>query len=141
MKVKKIKKLFSLWIPPICWSFLIFYLSSRSLPSTSQIFWRDFIVKKSAHVIEYAIFSSMLYRAFRNSGISKRNSGIFAICLAIIYASTDEYHQSFTPGREPRVRDVIFDTIGASLAIYLIWNLLPKAQGKLKNLVEKLQLI
>jgi VanZ family protein len=139
--MEKIKRLFSLWIPPICWAFLIFGFSSRSLPSTSQIFWKDFIVKKSAHIIEYAIFSSMLYRAFRNSGISKINSGIFAITLAIIYASTDEFHQSFIPGREPRLRDVIFDTIGASLAIYLIWNLLPKAQGKLKMLAKKLQLI
>lgn len=141
MKVEKIKKLFSLWIPPICWSFLIFTLSSRSLPSTSQIFWKDFIVKKSAHIIEYTVFSSMLYRAFRNSGVNKRNSGIIAVTLAIIYALSDEFHQSFTPGREPRLRDVIFDTIGASLAIYLIWNLLPKAQGKLKMLAEKLQLI
>ncbi|MFC1625220.1 VanZ family protein [Patescibacteria group bacterium] len=139
--MKKIKKLFSFWLPPVLWASLIFYLSSRSLPPTSEIYWKDFIVKKSAHIIEFGIFSTLLYRAFRSSGLNKKNSGIFALALAIIYASTDEYHQSMIPGREPRVRDVVFDTIGASLAIYLIWNLLPKAQGKLKNLVKKLQLI
>ena len=133
-----LRKLFKFWIPPLLWAVLIFYFSSLSLPETSEIYWKDFIVKKSAHVIEYAVLTILLYRGFRNNGIKDRNAGILAMTLAILYASSDEFHQSFVPGREPRVRDVVFDTIGASLAIYSLWNLLPKASKKLKDLANKL---
>jgi VanZ family protein len=139
--VKKTLKIVKLWLPPIIWASVIFLFSSYPTGRASEIYWKDFIVKKSAHVVEYAIFSTLLYRAIKESGVRKVNAGIFAITIAVIYAASDEFHQSFTPGREPTVRDVIFDTIGASLAIYTIWNLLPKAPKKLKNWAKNLQLL
>jgi VanZ family protein len=119
---------------------VIFLFSSYPTKRASEIYWQDFIVKKSAHMVEYFIFTTLLYRAFKESGVKKINAGIFAITTAIIYAASDEFHQSFTPGREPTVRDVIFDTIGASISIYTLWNLLPKAPKRLKNLAKSLQL-
>ena len=139
--IKKLKKFFKFWLPPIIWATLIFILSSRSLPRTTEIYWGDFIFKKSAHIFEYGVLSIFLYRALKNYGFNSRNTGIIAIALSVIYGAMDEFHQSFTPGREPRVRDVIFDTIGATFSIYFIWNLLPKASSKLKKLAKKLQII
>lgn len=141
MKVKKLQKIIKYWAPPLVWAFVIFLFSSYPTARASEIYWKDFIVKKSAHVVEYAIFASLLYRGFKESGVKKINAGIFAITLSVLYGATDEFHQSFTPGREPTVRDVIFDTIGASLAIYAIWNLLPKAPKKLRKLAKTLQLL
>jgi VanZ family protein len=40
----------------------------------------------------------------------------------VSYAGLDEWHQSFVPLREPRVRDVIIDAIGALLAQVLVWG-------------------
>ena len=135
------KKILKFWGPVVVWAGIIFLFSARPVIPASQIFWKDFIIKKSAHVIEYGILASLLYRALKESGVQKYNAGLIAILIALIYGATDELHQSFTPGREPRVRDVFFDTIGAILSVYSIWNLLPKAPKKLKTWAKRLQLI
>lgn len=133
-------KISRFWIPVILWAILIFAFSSEALPPTSRFYWPDFVVKKTAHIIEYGVFALLLYRAFINSGANKKKAAVYSIIIAVAYAFTDEYHQSFTPGREPRIRDVVFDTIGASFAVYYLWKLLPKAPKRLKLWAEKLQL-
>ena len=135
------KRFLKYWAPPILWAFVIFSVSAFPTGRASQIQWKDFIVKKSAHVIEYAVFAALIYRALRSTGVKRENAGIYAIFIALLYGVTDEFHQSYTPGREPRVRDVVFDTIGAIASIYSIWNLLPKAPERLKSLARRLQLI
>lgn len=139
--MKILSKIFFFWVPVILWAGIIFLFSSYPTAPTSEIYWQDFIVKKLAHVIEYGIFAGLLYRAFKKEGVGRRNAALVSILLALLYGSTDEFHQSFTPGREPRARDVIFDTIGAILSIYTIWNLLPKAPKKLRILATKLELL
>ncbi|MBI4153552.1 VanZ family protein [Candidatus Woesebacteria bacterium] len=139
-RIVKSKTVIQLWGPPVVWAVIIFLLSARPVIPASQIFWKDFLLKKSAHIIEYAIFTVLIYRALKESGVKKYNAGLVAILISVIYGATDEYHQSFTPGREPRVRDVFFDTIGAILVVYYIWNLLPKAPKRLKAWAEKLRL-
>jgi len=114
--------------------------STRPVTPASRIYWQDFIVKKTAHIIEYGVFTILLYRGFTNSGVSRKKAAAISIILAVLYGLTDELHQSFTPGREPRLRDVGFDTIGALLAIHIVWKLLPKAPAKLKNLAKNLQI-
>ncbi|MBI2103782.1 VanZ family protein [Candidatus Woesebacteria bacterium] len=141
MGKSKLFKLIRLWLPPILWAGVIFAFSALPTRKTSEFFLTDFIIKKTAHVIEYAIFAALLYRAFKESGVRRRNAGLYAILLAVIYAGTDEFHQSFTPGREPTLRDIFFDTIGSILAIYAIWNLLPKAPKRLKSWAENWRLI
>lgn len=139
--MKKIGSIAKNWGPPVVWALVIFIFSSFPTATTSEIYWQDFIVKKMAHMVEYGVFAVLLYRAFKESGVEKKNAGIVAISMAILYGISDEFHQSFTPGRDPRARDVIFDTIGASLAIYLIWNYLPKAPKRLRKWGETLQLL
>ncbi len=73
-------------------------------------------------MLEYGIFAALLYRALRAYEIDKTKAVILSILFAGLYGLTDEFHQSFTPGREPRIRDVAFDTIGASLAMLIIWK-------------------
>ena len=133
-------KLIRFWVPVVLWATLIFFFSSEALPPTSRIYWRDFVVKKSAHVVEYAVFATLVFRAFINSGMERKRAAVYTLVLSMLYGATDEYHQSFTPGREPRIRDWIFDTIGAGLASYYLWRLLPKAPKKLKLWAERLQL-
>lgn len=117
-----LKKIFNYWFPPIVWALIIFTFSSFSTPSTSAIYWQDFVVKKLAHMVEYGIFAFLLYRALRAYEVNKTRAVILSILIAGVYGLTDEFHQSFTPGREPRIRDVAFDTIGASLSMLLIWK-------------------
>lgn len=141
MILKQKKSYLKLWLPPIIWAVVIFSFSSYPTVQASQIMWQDFIVKKSFHIIEYAIFATLFYRALKESGIEREKAGIYSLVITIIYGVTDEFHQSFTQGREAKARDVIFDTIGGLLAIYVIWKQLPKAPKKLVAWAKKLQLI
>lgn len=108
---------------------------------TSEIYWQDFTVKKSAHMTEYGILGILFYRALNKRQMDKKQALIATVLFALFYGVTDEFHQRFTFGREPAIRDVVFDTIGAGLVIYLIWKYLPKAPKKLKLLAKKLQLL
>jgi VanZ like family len=134
-------KILFYWVPFFAWAIVIFLFSSFPTGSVSEIHWEDFIVKKMAHVIEYGIFAALLFRASRVSGVSIKRSGYLSILAAACYGISDEFHQSFTPGREPHIRDVAFDTIGATIAIYTLWILLPKAPTKLRALAVRLFLI
>ena len=142
MKKKKNKIAFIVkyWLPPLLWAVVIFLFSSHPTKGVSEIHWQDFIVKKSAHIIEYGILALLIYRGLINSKVSKLHAGIAAILTSFIYGATDEFHQMFTPGREPTVRDIIIHNIMKSIIIYLIWKLLPKAPEKLKILAKKLEI-
>lgn len=135
-----VQKVFKYWIPVLVWMGVIFSFSSFPTKPAGGIYWVDFVVKKSAHIIEYGFLTILLYRALKSSGVKSKNAALWAILFSVLYGASDEYHQSFTPGREPRVRDVFFDTIGSVLAIYATWNWLDKFP-KIKSLAKKYEII
>ena len=120
----------------VLWALLIFSFSSQPTGTVSEIHWEDFIVKKTAHVVVYFVLTMFTYRGLINSGVEKKKAGIISIIFSVLYGFTDEFHQGFTPGRDPRIRDVFFDTIGSGLFIYSIWKL-PRYQ-KLSNVMNKI---
>ncbi len=129
------------FLPALLWSMVIFVFSSFPTGSATNWYWSDFFIKKTAHIVEYFILTILVFRAFWNSGVDKKRALFFAFLSSIFYGITDEIHQSFTPGREPHIRDVVFDTIGAVIAVYSIWRLLPEAPQRLKNWARAFQLI
>jgi VanZ family protein len=135
-----VNKFVKFWLPVLLWALVIFWFSSKSQPTTSEVYWQEFAIKKTAHMIVYGFLAILLYRAFRNYGAPAKQSAVAAIFWAFVYGLSDEFHQSFTPGREPRFRDVIFDTIGASITTLFLWKLLPRMPQRLKVLVRKLDL-
>lgn len=141
MNIKNIISKISLWAPPILWAIFIFRLSDGKVPSVSPVYWQDFVFKKLAHVIFYGIFSLLIYRGMIGEGMSKKKAIIWAICFATLYGATDEYHQSFTQGRESRVRDIGFDGIGAILSGYFIYNILPRMPKNVLKLAKDIQFL
>ncbi|MBI4032978.1 MAG: VanZ family protein [Candidatus Blackburnbacteria bacterium] len=136
------KKFRNYWLPTILWALVIFFLSALTVTPSKEFYWQDFLVKKTAHLVEYAILFTFLYRALLNATtFSKKRAAFIALILCSLYGLTDEYHQSFTPGREPKGRDVIIDTIGAGLAWLYIWKYLPGAPERLRSLAKVLQII
>lgn len=105
-------------MPTIAWALLIFILSSKTFPPTSEFYWKDFAVKKSAHIFVYGILAILFYRSLLGEKVNKTKAMYWAFLLALVYGVTDEIHQSFTPGREPRVRDLFFDGVGAIIGVY-----------------------
>jgi len=102
------------WLPVILWMSLIFFFSSRPDLPSNQIQILDFIFKKSAHMIEFAILTFLLSRAFKFKKLD------LSFLLALSYAFTDEIHQLFVPGRGGKLSDVLIDFAGIIIATQLI---------------------
>ncbi len=128
------------WLPFFLWAAVIFTFSSFPTRTTSEINWQDFAVKKTAHIVVYFVLTLLSYRVFLKHGVKKEKAALISMIASVFYGLSDEYHQSFTPGRDPRLRDVGFDTIGAVLAIYFIKYLLPKMPKEIKILAKEIGL-
>jgi len=119
--MRKRMKIFKLWLPVLIWAGIIFWLSS--IPNLKSNLEYDFILRKIAHAVEYFILTFLLYRAFKGSyKINIFYLFIYPATLSLIYAASDEFHQSFIPGRSASVRDVFIDAMGI-IAFYIVVNI------------------
>jgi VanZ family protein len=97
------------------------------------------VVRKCAHLSEYAVLALLLWRAWQHTlrqNIQPWHSREAALALAVsvLYAASDEYHQSFVPSRGASLRDVLIDAVGAALGLlvaYLVcaWSASRKASA------------
>ncbi|MBB5324170.1 VanZ family protein [Anoxybacillus tepidamans] len=78
----------------------------------------NFIVRKSAHLSAFGILAALVFKALA----PRRWAYIGAWSFATLYAATDEWHQSFEPGRTALFSDVLIDACGALLALCLVWS-------------------
>ena len=104
----------SLWLPVALWAALIFGLSSIPDLGTGLGGW-DLVLRKLAHMTEYAVLGLLLLRAIGREGL--------AVVLGIAYAVTDEIHQGFVEGRHGAWYDVVVDAVGVVLGVYLLGRL------------------
>lgn len=133
------------WLPPLLWMGLIFMVSSdgnsfnRSsrligpfvhwlFPDAAPATVENVVVavRKLAHVTEYACCAILLWRALRRHTARDTRPWSWrepALSLLIVfaYAITDEWHQTFVPGRQGAVHDVLLDTLGGALGLFAIW--------------------
>ena len=96
----------------------------RLFPSASLHMLRmiHFGIRKLAHVTEFGVFSVTVFHGIRGGRAGWRLSWALAtLAIAATYAGLDEWHQSFVPMREARLRDVLIDISGALLAQSLVW--------------------
>ena len=106
----------SAWLPVILWMGVIFFFSSMPDLPSNKIDVLDFIFKKSAHMIEFALLFAWVVRA------TKGKISWFSFSLPLFWAFLDETHQLFVPGRGGRLTDVLIDSLGIVLAYYLIFH-------------------
>ena len=104
-------RLLTVWLPVLVWAAVIFAFSSIPNLSTGLGTW-DTILRKGAHVIEYAVLGGLLYRALGRETL--------ALAAGIAYAATDELHQHFVRGRHASPVDVAIDAVGVAVGM-LIW--------------------
>lgn len=138
---KKIIFFLVYWLPPLVLAGIIFKLSSGTVPKASEVFWQDFAAKKIAHVLIYGMLAILIYRALVAGGTSRKQAALWAILLAILYGISDEVHQNFTQGRESRTRDVGFDGLGATFAIFFTTKILPRLPKEFVEFGKKLEII
>jgi VanZ family protein len=94
---------------------------STPTAATTNIGELNLLIRKSTHVIVFGILAVLLYKSFE----TYRLSYLLSWGITVIYAITDEWHQSFMPGRVAAYQDVLFDGFGAFVALsisYFIIN-------------------
>lgn len=124
------------WLPVIVWAVLISIFSTHIFTadntghfiipvlhwlfphaSAKSLLRMHFFIRKSGHFTEYFIFSLLVLRAIRAGRRETRLAWIALTLLAVAaYASLDEFHQRFVPGRTAAVSDVVLDTTGGAVA-------------------------
>jgi len=112
------KTFFKYYLPLILWVFLIFILSGIPNLKSGLVDVYDLILRKAAHIFEYAVLSILILRIGlrKEKNISNRRMVyIITLIFGIFYAFLDEYHQSFIIGRSGNLFDVIIDSIGIVL--------------------------
>ena len=104
-------RLATVWLPVFAWAAVIFAFSSIPHLSSGLGVW-DTVLRKGAHITEYAILGALLYRALGREAV--------ALAVGIAYAATDELHQHFVRGRHASPIDVGIDAVGVALGM-LVW--------------------
>jgi VanZ family protein len=100
------------WLPVLVWAGVIFAFSSIPSLNSGLGNW-DYVLRKGAHLTEYAILAGLLVRA--------TGSFAWAFALAVAYAATDEFHQTFVRGRHGSPIDVGIDAVGALIGV-AVWR-------------------
>ncbi|MFC4736864.1 VanZ family protein [Bacillus daqingensis] len=135
------KPIITSWALVLAWMGLIFYFShqpgDRSGEMSSGVLQAltallpfepnetfHFLLRKGAHFTVYAVLGILLLRALKLH-VSGKKAVAWALLISCLYAVSDEYHQTFIPGRSGEVGDVLIDTAGAGVGIFL-YNLIKK---------------
>ncbi|MDP2709957.1 MAG: VanZ family protein [Solirubrobacteraceae bacterium] len=114
--------LVSRYAPPLAVMALIFALSATPDLSSGLGTW-DTVLRKLAHVAIFAVLWLTLARA------TDWRRPIAATVVAILYAISDEVHQSFVAGRNGSPVDVLIDSVGIGLAA-LAWAVMARRRGR-----------
>ena len=130
------------WLPLLIWVCVIFLGSTDMLSaehtsrfmvpfllwlkpgmSPDRILFIHIVMRKSAHVSEYAILAILLWRALRSNPTLRTNRPMLlgaVLFASAVFAASDEFHQSFVKSRTPSVRDVALDVAGAVFALLIV---------------------
>lgn len=102
-------------------------LTDKNIPEEKEQQLIDILnkpLRKCAHASVYFILSILLLNALLTSHYKFKKKYsltiILTILLCFLYAITDEYHQTFIPGRTGQLSDILIDTIGSTLSLILI---------------------
>lgn len=81
------------------------------------------VLRKLAHLTEYAILAFFIYRSFASSGRLwwQPHLASWSIVTASVYSLSDEFHQAFVRGRHASLIDCAIDTLGSASAMLVVY--------------------
>ncbi len=154
-----LKRAAMLWGPVVAWMAVIFWFSSQPDLPKAPATWLDFVIKKGAHALVYAVLAGLIWRALANRQPRPAATGngpvrggrvvapllsavsVQSFSLTLLYALSDEWHQTLVPGRHGRPFDVMVDLLGAAFALLLIHRFRGVQRGPLQRDLAKQPLL
>lgn len=117
--MKKLLSIVPRWFPAVFIMIVIFAFSSRTGDDLPSFYDWDYVVKKTGHAIGYGLLALSYLHLLKYD----KKYYWLAWLMALAYAATDEFHQSFVAGRSSSIFDVmIFDNFGAMAMLWLHFN-------------------
>jgi VanZ family protein len=83
--------------------------------------FQDDVPDYLSHAAAYLVLGVLWCRAIAKGGPATLRIALGAVLASALYGATDEWHQSFVPGRHSEARDVRNDTVGAAAGAGLYW--------------------
>ncbi len=77
------------------------------------------VIRKTAHFLEYLVLGLLILNVIKDYRIIGYKELMITLALCCLYASSDELHQIYVPGRSGEVKDVILDTFGSLTGIII----------------------
>jgi VanZ family protein len=132
----------SVWLLPLGWAAVMFWMSTErfGVSESRPVFARllDFVhislspatfrtvhtvLRKLAHVVEYAALVFLLYRAFEGPDrlVWRARSAQWCLAVGTLFSFTDEFHQIFVNGRGASLFDCAIDIVGLSVGLLLVY--------------------
>jgi VanZ family protein len=106
------------WVPAFLLMVIIFILSSFPGDSLPYFGYWDVLLKKGGHALGYGLLGLAYFSALPRR-LSFRYRWFLALLMAVLFALSDEFHQSFVLGRTSSLGDILIDGFGAALALMI----------------------
>lgn len=103
------------WLLVIVWMGVIFLFSAQPADQIRDFGIWNIPIKKGAHMVGYAVLAILAQRSI--GGTVTGRSWWYAMGLVLLYAISDEYHQTFVAGRTGQALDVVIDCVGAVVGL------------------------
>ncbi len=81
------------------------------------------LVRKAAHVLIYLALGGALFVCYESWLGEQKLNWVWSIVIGIVYAATDEWHQSTVPGRNGSIEDVLLDSGGVIVGVLIIMGI------------------
>ena len=109
------RPLIYLWLPLLAWMGLIYFLSAQPDLPHPDSGWLGLALSNGAHAFVFGVLALLWVRVL----VERRHAWLVAFLLTMLYALSDEFHQTFVPGRYADPLDLLFDALGALFALAL----------------------
>lgn len=121
--------------------FILKQVHHDDIENKEQILERtESVIRKIAHFSIYTLVGLLLMSFISTYNLKENKRIIISLCIGVLYATSDEIHQLFIPGRSGQITDVILDSMGVLLGILLVlivWEVYKKTKKEKKSKREK----
>jgi VanZ family protein len=105
------------WLPLLLAMGVIFFASHQPAVDLPDFGLWDVAFKKTGHFLAYAGLALLALRAV----LARQRPYLTAFIIVFLFSLSDEFHQTFIPGRNGTLADVAIDMTGSLTCLWLLY--------------------